>query len=425
MVNRAIAEGNWKRPLDFSLHGTFYGELFSPFSSYVRQNSWSGSNESFGQYVNLPTELQLRILQSCDAATLFRLMHTSRNMRIEASKIFFSNSWVWYLVHADWLLKGGYPAYTKADLDLLACVEQLNVDFSWMHERTWMTLEGSGRWIGTEDEAVATAHGGMDEQIRGFWETVQLRLPQLKHIILSDENTRTERRPPALWKKVGQMCPASIDVSFYLLHGDDPYNGRSKRTWWRRVKNQTTTHDTSAGYDWKPCSELPELIVIPPYHEFRGPVGSYEHYCTKYADHNARRVATRMQRIASMERLHFHQTHKPFGCSALNCTAWFAQPEEYTTHAIETRHDGKDTLPEAFESAFVEQDERLKQLLSETKDLERSFLEWWGEEGSEKREVAQKEFVQQLERDPLYAQDKPVEKHHLLETIRRLDYDDC
>ena len=80
-------------------------------------------------------------------------------------------------------------------------------------------------------------------------------------------------------------------------------------------------------------------------------------------------------------------------------------------------------LPEAFESAFVEQDERLKQLLSETKDLERSFLEWWGEEGSEKREVAQKEFVQQLERDPLYAQDKPVEKHHLLETIRRLDYD--
>ena len=426
MVNRAIAEGNWKRPLDFSLHGTFYGELFSPFSSYVCQTGRADSNKSFGQYANLPTELQLRILQSCDAATLFILMHTSRDMRVEARKLFFSNPRVWYMVHADWLLEGGHPAHTKFDLDMLACVEQLVVNFSWMHERLWMTPEGSGRWVGTEDEAVATAHGGMDGKIRGFWETVQFRLPQLKHIILSDESTRTERRPPALWKKVGQMCPASIDVSFYLLHGDDPYNGRSKRTWWRRVNNQTTTHDASARYDWEPCSETPELIVIPPYHELRGPVGRYEHFCVRYADHNARRVATRMQRIATMERLHFHQTHKPFGCSTLDCTAWFEKPEQYTTHAIETRHDEKDTLPEVFESAFEENDEKLKQIWKETKELERPFLEWWDVEGSEKREAAQKEFVYQLEHDPLYAQEKAVEKHPLLFRIHRsLDYDDC
>jgi hypothetical protein len=424
--NRAIAEGNWKRPLDFSLHGTFYGELFSPFSSYVRQTVRSESTETFGQYAKLPTELQLRILQSCDAATLFRLMHTSRSMRIEAKKLFFSNRRVWYLVHADWLLKGGHPAYTKLDLDMLACVEQLNLDFSSMRERTWMTPQGSGTWIGTEDEAVATGYGGMDEQIRIFWGTVQRRLPQLKHIVLSDEATRTERRPPALWKKVGQMCPASIDVSFYFLHGDDPYNGRCKRTWWRRVINQTATHDANARYDWEPCSELPDLVVIPPYHRFRGPVGSFERYCAKYADYNARWRATRKQRIATMERLHFHQTHQPFGCSAPDCTAWFTQPEEYTTHAIETRHDEQDTLPEVYESVFAENDEKLKQLRKDIKDLERPFLEWWDVEGSEKREVAQREFVHQLEHDPLYAQEEPVEKHPLLSYIHRsLDDDDC
>lgn len=426
MANRAIAEGNWKRPLDFSLHGTFYGELFSPFSSYVRQTGWSKSNESIGQYACLPTELQLKILQFCDAATLFRLMHTSRNMRVEARKLFFSNPRVWYLVHADWLLKGGYPAHTKLDLDMLASVEQLNLDFSSMRERTWMTLEGSGRWIGTEEEAVATAHGGMNEQIQSFWGTVQLQLPQLKHIILSDEGTRTKRQAPALWKKVGQMCPASIDVSFYLLHGDDSFNRRSKRTLWRRVINQKTTHDANVRYDWEPCPELPDLIVIPPYHEFRGPVGRYEHLCAKYADHNARRRATRMQRIAAMERLHFHQTHEPFGCSYPDCTAWFAQAEEYTAHAIATRHDEKDTLPAAYESAFAENDEKLKQLWTEAKDLYRSFLEWWDVEGSEKREVAQREFVHQLEHDPLYAQEEPVDKHPLLLYIHRaLDDDDC
>jgi hypothetical protein len=426
MTNRAIAEGNWKRPLDFSLHGDFYGELFSPFSSYVRQTGWTKSNESIGQYANLPTELQLKILQFCDAATLFRLMHTSRNMRVEARKLFFSNPGVWYLVHAKWLLTGGYPAYTKLDLDMLACVEQLNVDFSWMHERLWMTPEGSGRWAGTEEDAAATAYGGMDEQIRVFWETVQRRLPQLKHVILSDQCTRSERRPPALWKKVGRMCPASIDVSFYHLNADDPYNGRSKRTWWRRVINQTTTHDANVRYDWESCSELPELIVIPPNHEFRGPVGRYEHFNAKYADHNARRRATRMQRIAAMERLHFHQTHKPFGCSAPDCTAWFAQPEEYTTHANKTRHDEKDTLPAVYEAAFAENDEKLKQLWKETNDLDSSFLEWWDVEGSEKREAAQKEFVHQLEHDPLYAREMSVEMHPLLFYIHRaLDYDDC
>jgi hypothetical protein len=93
-------------------------------------------------------------------------------MRVEARKLFFSDPRVWYLVHADWLLKGGHPAYTKLDLDMLACVEQLNLDFSSMRERTWMTPQGSGTWIGTEDEAVATGYGGMDEQIRIFWGSI-------------------------------------------------------------------------------------------------------------------------------------------------------------------------------------------------------------------------------------------------------------
>lgn len=192
MLYRAIAEGNWQRPLDFSLHSTRQGELSVPFPRHVRRFDPAASNASFRHFAKLPVELQLRIFHFCDPATVFRLMHTSHYMRTEAKKLFFSDPEAWYHVDAGWLLRGGYAAHTEYNLEFLACVERLNVDFGWMTERTWMTQEGSSEWGGTEEEAVAAAFGGMDECMRDFWRAIQYRLPKLQHIILSDDKDRSE-----------------------------------------------------------------------------------------------------------------------------------------------------------------------------------------------------------------------------------------
>ena len=423
MLWRAIAEGNWQRPLDFSLHSATQGELSVPFSRHVHQLNPTLSEASFQQFTRLPAELQLRVFRLCDPATIFQLMHTSHHTRTEAKKLLFSDQEAWYHVDAHWLLRGGYPAHTKYDLDFLACVEQLNVDFGWMHERTWMTREASREWGGTEEEAVAIAFGGMDELIQDFWRTVRYRLPKLKSIILSDDKDRSEtpddiQLPPDVYRKVGQMCPSSINVFVYLLQGDGSLRRRMKRKLWRLVNNKGVTN-TNTIQEWQLCTNHPRPDIIPPYKVWRGPVGIYEDCYAKAYDVAFQKAAVRVHRIAAMERCHFYGSHKPFSCPAAECDAFFKQPEEYTSHVIETKHDLTAKLPEHIESAFAENNTRLDRLAEIARELERPFLEWWGKYGSEERKVAEKEFIHQLEHDPLYAQDKPVTEHPQLHAIYR------
>lgn len=421
MLYRAIADGNWKKPLDFSLHSSHQGELQVPFSRHVRQMD-SETPASFERYARLPAELQLSVLHVCDAPTIFQLMHTSHFTRTEAKKIFFSDPETWYCVDAGWLLGAGYPGHTEYDLEFLACTERLIFDFGWMHERTWMTKDGSSEWTGTnEEEAVATAFGGMDERIQDFWRTVKHRLPQLKHIILSDDRDRSEnphdlQLPPGIYRKVGRMCPSSINIFVYLLQGDGSLNRRMKRKLWRRINTEGVTNATQ---EWKLCTKHPRPSVIPPYKIFRGPVGIFDDSYARVCNVAHQRKAIRVHRIAALERHHFCETHKPFNCSAKDCDAWFEQPEEYTSHVIETKYDKTTKLPEPMESLFAENDERLERLMEIAHEIERPFLEWWGKYGSEQRSVAEIEFIHQLESDPLYTQDMPVLAHPRLHAICR------
>lgn len=424
MLYRAIAYGNWKKPLDFGLHSTHQGEFQVPFSRHVRQLTSTTSKASFKQYAKLTAELKLRIFHFCSAATIFQLMHTSRFTRAEARKLFFSDPETWYYVDADhWLLEGGHPGHTKYDLGFLACTERVNAHFGRMTEWTWMNNDDSNECTGTEEEAVATAFGGMNERIQDFWITIQHRLPQLKHIILSDDIDRWEdphglQQPPAVYRKVGEMCPSSINVSVYLVQGDGSLNRRMERMLWRRVTNKGATY-TNATQKWEISTDHPAPDVFPPYKVFSGPVGKSDDSYARFCDASGQRKAIKVHRIAAMERYHFNGCHKPFGCSAADCDAWFEQPEEYTSHVIETKHDTTTKLPESIEAAFAENDERIERLRDIAHEIERPFLEWWGESGSEKRRVAEKEFIYQLEHDPLYAQDKPVMEHRKLDAIYR------
>jgi hypothetical protein len=419
MLYRAIADGNWQRPLDLSLHSTYQGELQVPFARHVRQVNPTIPQANFQQYTELPAELQIEIFGFCDQATIFQLMHTSRQTRAEAKKLFFSDPETWYYVEADCLLRGGYAAHTNRDLDFLACTERLNVDFGQMHECTWMSNESTS----TEEEAMARVSGSMDECIQNFWRTVKHRLPQLKHIILSDDYDRSDefhdlQQPPAIHRKVGQMSPPGMDVYVFLVQGDGSLNRRMQRKLWRRVDSGGSS-DTNETSEWELCADHPGPNVIPPYKVFRGPVGLHDNSYARFSDIVYQRKAIRVHRIAAMERHHFYDSNTPFGCSASDCDAWFEKPEEYTSHVIETKHDKLTKLPEFIESSFAENDERLERMTGIAEEMERPFLEWWGEYGSEKRVVAQKEYIAQLEHDPLYAQDRPVLEHPSLHAIHR------
>lgn len=73
---------------------------------YFHQHIYQGpSTAFFHQYVELPVELQLRMMQHCGPPTLFQVMRTTRDVRVEAKKLFSSDPAVLYRLQADFLVQ--------------------------------------------------------------------------------------------------------------------------------------------------------------------------------------------------------------------------------------------------------------------------------------------------------------------------------
>jgi hypothetical protein len=137
----------------------------------------------------------------------------------------------------------------------------------------------------------------------------------------------------------------------------------------------------------------------------------------------------RVHSMAALEKYHFEECTSsssspkkktPFACPAPDCSARFQFPNEYTTHGIQTGHDQmlhSELLPEPFGALFAANEQRLGCLRERHGRLQDSFRAWFGERGFRRRSVAEREFVEQLQRDPLYAQDDWPGEHPVLENV--------
>ncbi|PVH99342.1 hypothetical protein DM02DRAFT_615126 [Periconia macrospinosa] len=405
----AVPHNYWKSPFRFTHHITSNGEFRVPFPRHVRQLPPTTSQTTcmFPQYSNLPPEIRLQIIQMCDSATLFQLMHTSRETRVEARKLFFSDSEAWYCIEAKWLLYGGHVGDTLFDVDFLACVERLDIDFEYVYVDEFGTLRRGGPRKTAEYE-----------WILNFWKTVQHRFPRVKYIRIRDERNRLpDELPPAIYKNVANMCPAglNVNVSISLLKRGGSRNSRKRRMIWLLLSTPENLRE------WVECTnEPPGLNIIPPHKVLRGPVGRYQRTCATRQDISYQRDGIEVHRMAAMEKFHFQnqESPKPFGCSTPGCDAWFENPEEYTSHGIETGHDKNEKLPEQFAALFAENEQRLERLWESWEKEDDSFREEWsGWDESEQRTVAEQEFLHQLEHDPLYAQGQPVLQHKIFKSL--------
>ena len=96
---RAMPSRLWGKELGFSLQATSEGEWQMPVSRFVRPTGPTKiPGVIFARFLQLPTELQDRIIGFWDAPTLYQLMHTSRHTRLEAQKLFVANRDAWYCV---------------------------------------------------------------------------------------------------------------------------------------------------------------------------------------------------------------------------------------------------------------------------------------------------------------------------------------
>jgi hypothetical protein len=399
----AVAYGLWKQPIDaniFGIQANYRRELRIPFACYVRYPVSTVPLEvSFHQFARLPAELQLRVLQFCDKPTLFRLMQTSRHIRREAMKLFFTDPETWYFVDGHWLEKGGHPADGHHDMDFLRCVHRLHIECHIIAKYVW-TGESTDEWS--------------DDYIRNFWRRVQYLFPQAKYVMVGGDSKRNGHglasSSTACWasdldRRICQLCPQDINVFLSILQG--PYHGRLERRLWRRVSIQEDINETQ---ELDECESPPGPGIIVPHKSFRGRVGTL----LKIRDEGwaimCQETALEVFRNAAVERHHFHERHEPFGCPAPDCDAWFERPEEYTTHMTTSvlTHPEFYPVPEPYQSLFADAEKRLEQ--EELRRVERleSYLEWLGEWDSEQRKLAEKGFLRELEQDSLHVQEEPL-----------------
>ncbi|KAF1962013.1 hypothetical protein CC80DRAFT_589468 [Byssothecium circinans] len=397
---RAIPKGFWQRPLNFDLHATTNGELRIPFARYIRPSeSTCSPDAAFPQFSNLPVELQLRVLQSCDSPTLSQLMQTSSFLRTEAKKLLFSDPEVWYCVDAKWLLEGGYPGDALHDMTFLAYVQRLDIHFHPMSHRTWMDAEVVDTWDLYDfygEKAVAESAGGMNEHIHDFWRRLQHLFPNTTHVMLSeDQQQEVDKFPPIMHKKVAQMCPPNISVSLSFLSQVKEDNGlrhesRLGRTLWQQV------------HEWEECpTQFQPRILLPP-KVFYGPVGAYQNFVHKFSSVRRQQDAADVLAIMAIERHHFYGRKIHLYCSDPDCNACFEQPEEYTMHIIRTGHHY--SAPEPLKDLFSENEKRLERLAKEQREMIFEISEEWGEYTSERSEkwlAAEAAFRYQPENDPV------------------------
>jgi hypothetical protein len=224
--------------------------------------------------------------------------------------------------------------------------------------------------------------------------------------------------PPELYRRVCQLCPSGINVFISILRR----NGRSKRTLWQMI---TIQGDDDEKQELDECHDHPGPSIIVPHKPFRGQVGICQYIWSWDLAITQQKIALRVLRFAAIERYHFHGRHEAFGCPALNCDAWFERPEEYTTHVLRTasHRDNSYVLLGPYQALFADGEKRLEQLEQRLREVTEPFFKWWEKHGSEERKVAEKEFLRELEHDPLHVRGDPLFQQRWLTIMESYDRD--
>lgn len=368
------------------IHGTqctWLGELRIPFAFHVHQpSSATLPDASFHQFTRLPTELQLQVFRSCDKPTLFQLMHTSRPIRTEATKLFFSDPEAWYIVDGLWFAEGAHPTDGVHDMDFLHYIQRLHIQFE-------MFVFPEGPLI--------------DDDLRNVWDRIQFVFPRVSCIMISDALSSVP--PPESHKRFCGLCPPAIDVFLSLLVRSSRH-GRRKRIIWRRVAME---EDQTGLQEVDGCQIYSEPSIMVPDKPLHGLVGMAQLAKLRRSFFSARKRALKVLRIAAIERHHFFGRTKPFKCPAPHCYVWIEQAEGYTDHIWQShrRQPGDSyVVPEPYRSLFNDANARIKEMEKNSEAEFGRFMDWWGERGSEKREAAKEELSRELVNDALRVQEQ-------------------
>jgi hypothetical protein len=339
-------------------------------------------------------------------------MQVSSAMRKESQKLFWSDPETWYFIHGEWLLAGGFSGHLIGAMDAFAYMQRIEVDFGAsgpLEFHAWR--DGIRRYNKQPPGNV------WDQHIHDFWRTLQHRFPSVTEVVLSQTYGELAGAPvPVELSILAGKCPASIRTSISCLQEEVVHYKRLNRIRWQQV----STGD-GLPVAWEVAiPSWTRTSILPPPKTFRGPVGAFCRIGYYAALQNFRHWACRFLFIYAVEAHYLQEGQTPHICLASDCNSQFEVPGQWAAHAIDTGHDRKVTLlNEQFRALFQDHVARIEELKQHYPEGVARMQMEWGEEGSEQRSKAKSVFLSQLQRDPLYTQDKPPEESDLWLSYKR------
>jgi hypothetical protein len=424
-----------------------------PFGHHVQasphQSVATFAASAFPQFALLPIELQHHVLSFCDSATLFQLMRVGLT-RSEAEKRFWADPTAFYCLSGSWVFQGGYAGEAFHDLDFLARVERLNVWFDDDRMIEWFAGQKHSEFrrlyeIDTDiyrlKDASEDLIQDMDEKARRFWGKLQHLCPRLTHILVTADRYYwfPDSAPNTLLERIMRSCPGGIKASVSARYEYLPSAPEVEPQWipsvWRLIGNTEKNFELSDIWVPENVDWTPRFILLPP-KRFHGPVGSFQRSLFRYHRYLMWKEATEPLSIDAIERHHFHNRRKPFSCPLPNCSDDFHARGDFFEHCGHYDHEEDDEHPEYIGELVKYREQMLARL------EEHSFWEPYGQDDdhdtllqdlrhcsaeealslrteraktrhtalladpallTQREDEAKRNFLHQLQHDPLYA----------------------
>jgi hypothetical protein len=377
-----------------------------PFHIFVKpQISPKTASTSTGplsfDFLDLPPELQLLILEKCDPSTLFRLMHTSSSIRANARALFLSHPRRWYGIERSWiLLDSTFPNFARLVPEFAEQAESLAFDF--------------------ETNIVPEMIPGRDikevrlERASKFWSRIQTLFPSTKRILLSNSLKESPAYDMIVdgFAEILDLCPPQI--SLFLVrenHGSSCCLYR-----WNGSSEQLIRRDYS------------RITIEPPRRHISGLVGRYQRVKWKEDDLMYHQSFFMFMVTEMYDQFYFgYKKERAFQCPISGCDEWFQNAGSFREHITavvwdyffyEDNHQEYflkssegyiPQLPSQLEDEIKSAREELETIAGSLSVLKRQLFAESGRKGSKKRKIYDQQFRDERMRNPCYDCPQPPE----------------
>jgi hypothetical protein len=374
-----------------------------PFGTYL--NEFIGpkhTSATFHFFLQLPAELQLNILELCDARTTFKLMQTCSSIRKVATKLFWSQKDLWFYIAAEDLAisdEKQKPDSIYWNSEFVSRIEQVEIECG------LNTMGPNTRILGSTTQPPVAADA---ERYRTVF---QRAFPSAKRIVISD--TKPYRDPQYGLLEDLTIFARALSTQYTV------FGSLVSRQIRLRHPQPRDLYRLDSASQWTLVQKAwVRECVLPPTEKISGIVGMFVKFCWRDKLVGRDCTALRYLRNELYEKYHFGGPKQiSFVCPRSGCDIEFKSAAEWRDHITTSDpHSNPDhlvgvgtegtpgyisALPADIENALLAKELEVQKAMKEVSDMKRVLKKIWGEEHSEQRRLYKEQFLAQLKDDPL------------------------